>query len=412
MTSAEHTKAERAASHIRTGEISILLATRGRPELLAQSIAALKATTAQKDKTVLWVYVDEDDEVTRKAIDSGSMPDPGLKVNWHVGPRTPGLGETHQAMWNASGRASEAYMISSDKARFDTPEWDNAIRAKLNEYPDGVLLMFAHDPNTADQATYPILGWGWLKTLGYFFPGYFPYWFDDKWCDEIGRMAGRYFKLPIVISPIAGRGRTQRMRGMQFWVRFFQVTLCERKEAATNLIKAMFPTDEAARAQALKGMEQFAATLVKQEEEYSDLYATFQEERHTAMSPEERDKFEPLYFRKETQAVARLITLAQEFMGRGDYVTAMKMLDCTQLSDVRVRWAQKLKVDCLRALGNIGEAERLSKETLTVWPEMAQARRLFRFLGMVANEGKRLVVGMTGKNEGAKGKEAASKPAP
>jgi hypothetical protein len=64
-----------------------------------------------------------------------------------------------------------------------------------------------------------------------------------------------------------------------------------------------------------------------------------------------------------------------------------------------VRWAQKLKADCLRSLGRTAEADRAEKETLTAWPEMASARRLFRFLGMVANEGKRLVVGMTGKNE-------------
>ena len=387
------------ASAVRRGEISILCATRGRPELLSQSLAALKTTTKQKDKTVLWVYVDEDDTATRKAIETGAMGDPGLKVNWHVGPRTPGLGETHQAMWNASGRASEAYMISSDKARFDTPGWDDVIRAKLAEYPDGVVLAFAHDPNTADQATYPILGWGWLRTLGYFFPGYFPYWFDDKWVDEIGRMVGRYFKLPMVISPIAGRGRTQRMRGMPFWVRFFQLTLVERKEAAAKLIQAMYPADEASRTKAVAGMEAFASTLAKQGEEYSDLYATFQEERHTALSPEERDTFDLLYYKKEALAVAQLILLAQKFIAKGEHAEALRFIEGTELSDLRVRWAQKLKADCLRALGRAAEAERVEKETLTAWPEMASARRLFRFLGMVANEGKRLVVGMTGKNE-------------
>ena len=395
------------ASAVRRGEISILLATRGRPELLTQSLAALKTSTAQKDKTVLWVYVDEDDEPTRQAIAAGSMVDPGLKVNWHVGPRTPGLGETHQAMWNASGRASEAYMISSDKARFDTPGWDDTIRAKLAEFPDGVVLAFAHDPNTADQATYPILGWGWLRTLGYFFPGYFPYWFDDKWVDEIGRMVGRYFKLPMVISPIAGRGRTQRMRGMPFWVRFFQLTLVERKEAATKLIQAMYPTDEASRAKALAGMEAFAATLAKQGDEYSDLYATFQEERHTALSPEERDKFDLLYYKKEALAVAQLILLAQQFIAKGQHAEALRFIEGTELSDMRVRWAQKLKADCLRALGKTAEADRVDKETIAAWPEMASARRLFRFLGMVANEGKRLVVGMTGKNENAPDKAPA-----
>lgn len=384
---------------IRTGEISLLLATRGRPELLAESFASLKATVAQKDKTVLWVYVDQDDTATRQAIESGALAEPGFKVHWHIGPRTPGLGETHQAMWNASGRASEVYMISSDKARFDTPGWDDIVRRKFAEYPDGVLLTFAHDPNAADQATYPILGWGWLNALGYFFPGYFPFWFDDKWVDEIGRMVGRYHKLPIVISPVRGRGRTQRMRGMPFWARFFQLTLPERKDSARKLIAAMHPRDEAARAVALKGMEAFAATLAQQEETFSDLYATFQEERHTAMSPEERDRFDPLYFKKEAQAVANLMGAAQELLAKNQPAEAMKYLDAIQLSELRVRAAHKMKSAALRALGRNAEADELEKETLAAWPEMEMARRVFRFLGMVATEGKRILNSMTAKSE-------------
>lgn len=376
---------------IRKGEVSILMATRGRPELLTQSFESLKQSTAQKDKTVLWVYVDEDDKVTLEAKAAGKITDPGLKVNWHIGPQTPGLGETHQAMWNASGRASEVYMIGSDKARFDTPGWDDVIRKKFEEFPDGVLLAFAHDPNTADQATYPILGWGWLNAVGYFFPGYFPYWFDDKWVDEIGRMAGRYEKLPIVISPIAGRGRTQRMRGMPFWVRFFQLTLEERKDAARRLIAAS-GRDDAGKKAALAGMDEIVAKLVKEEEGFSDLYATFQEERHTALTPEQRDQFDPLYFRRECVGVAKLIGFAQQQFTKGQFELAMKFLDAAQLSELRVRSAQKLKAQCLRALNRNQEADALDQETLAVWPEMDMFRRLFRFMAVFANEAKRLLV--------------------
>jgi hypothetical protein len=209
MNGTQSTKLDRAQLGIRAGEISILCATRGRPEMLAQSIASLKATTAQKDKTHLWIYVDEDDQKSRQAIEAKTIPDPGLPVHWHIAERTAGLGQIHQALWNASGQASEVYMFASDKSHFDTPGWDDVIRAKSAEHPDGVMLAFAHDPNTADQGTYPILGWNWVRTLGYFFPGYFPFWFDDLWVDQIGRMVGRFAKLPIVIAPVGGeRGRT------------------------------------------------------------------------------------------------------------------------------------------------------------------------------------------------------------
>ena len=51
------------------------------------------------------------------------------------------------------------------------------------------------------------------------------------------------------------------------------------------------PKDEKARAAALAKMEQVADSFKKEEESFSDVYSTFQEERHTAMSPEERDRF-------------------------------------------------------------------------------------------------------------------------
>ncbi len=399
MNGTQSTHLDPGKSGIRDGEISILCATRGRPEMLAQSFASLKANTAQKDKTHLWIYVDEDDQITRQAIDAKAIPDPGLPIHWHIAPRTAGLGQIHQALWNASGRTSEVYMLSTDKSDFATPGWDDIVRAKFAEYPDGVLLAFAHDPNTADQATYPILGWGWVKALGYFFPGYFPFWFDDLWTDQIGRMAGRFSKLPITIAPIGGRGRTQRMRNVPFWVRFFQLMLPERKEAARKLIAAMHPHDEAARATALKAMEEVAAGLAKEQETFSDVYATFQEERHTAMSPEERNHFSGLYFKLESQAVARLILFAEELAGQGQHTEALKYLDATLLSDLRVRWAEKLKADCLRALGRSAEADQLSRQVLAAWPEMGAVRRLFRFLGMVATEGKRLFVIATNRKD-------------
>jgi len=400
MNGAKPTKLDPAQPPIRAGEISILCGTRGRPEMLAKSLESLKANTVQKEKTHLWIYVDDDDQIMRQAIENKTIPESGLPVHWHIAPRTAGLGQIHQALWNASGRASEVYMFASDKSDFATPGWDDVVRSQAAKHRDGVMLAFAHDPNTADQGTYPILGWNWIKTLGYFFPGYFPFWFDDLWMDQIGRMVGRFVKLPIVIAPVGGaRGRTQRMRNVPFWTRFFQLMLPERKDAARKLIAAMNLPDDAARAAALKDLEEVAVRLAKEQENFSDVYGIFQEERHTAVSPEERNRFDPLYFKLETQAVARLLSFAEEFASEGNPAEALKYLDAALLSDVRVRWAEKLKVDCLRALGRQAEADQLEKQVLAAWPEMGAVRRLFRFLGIIATEAKRLFVIATNKKE-------------
>ena len=395
MNNANHTMLDPKEAGVRGGGICILMATRGRPEMLAEEIATLQANTVRKDKTTVWIYVDDDDEITQGAMRAGKFAAPGLEIHWQTGPRPPACGQAHQALWKASGGRAAIYMISCDDARFDTPGWDEIVRHEFGAYPDGVLLAFAHDPNTGNQATYPFIGWGFLKSLGYerVFPGIFAFWFDDKWVEEIAQMAGRYVKIPIVINPIGGdKGKTQRMRCVPFWTRFFQLLLVERRDCARELIGAMFPHDEAAAQHALAEMEKEFSKLKKDgEDAFSDLYGVFQEERHSALAPEDRNRFNPLYLKQEVAAVVRLLSIAQNHITKGNYQEALKYVEATQMADMRMRAAQDMKIQCLRALGRGGEAEGLAREALLAWPETKALRRLFRFLGMVANEGRRLL---------------------
>ena len=64
-----------AQPQIKRGEIAILLSTRGRPDMLMEVFDSLRATTVRKDKVALWLYVDDDDRVTREAIDAGRFPE-------------------------------------------------------------------------------------------------------------------------------------------------------------------------------------------------------------------------------------------------------------------------------------------------------------------------------------------------
>jgi hypothetical protein len=343
--------------------------------------------------------VDDDDEITRKAIDGGKFPDLGFPVHWHIGPRPGALGQCHQALWNVSGRVSEIYMITCDDVRFATPGWDRLVRDTFANYRDGVLLGYAHDP-TADSATYPFIGWGFLKTLGYekIFPGIFVFWFDDKWIEQIARMAGRCVKIPVTMSPIGDKGKTQRMRCVPFWTRFAQLTIVERKDSALKLVDAMYAADPPGRTKALAELEKAHAFILKEENNaFNDLYCIFQEERHTALKPEDRKRFSPLYLKQESVAVIRLLTHAQHFLNQGNHAEAMTFLEAVDMADMKVRAAHDMKIQCLRALGRDAEARVLAKEKLAAWPEQNALRRIFRFFGMVANEGRRLLVGQMAK---------------
>ena len=400
MNNASNEVKTSADSPVVPGHISILIATRNRIQSLSEVLASLRENTVRKEKVALWFYVDDDDQVTREAIRNKSLPDPGFPIHWHIGPRPGGLGETHQVLWTATGGTSQIYMTTVDDARFGTKGWDDIVRAKFDEYPDGVLLAFPHDPMTSDQATYPILGWKWIRTIGKIYPGYFPYWGDDKWVDQVGRMAGRIDKLPISLDPVGGgKGRTKRMRSHPFWTRYFQLTLEERKESARKLIEAIHGNDATAKSNALKKLEESALFFAKEQTQFSDVYCVFQEERFTEMTPEEREQFDPKSFRAMSAAVSRLLTMAQDRVARGQFAEALEYLDATALSDLRVRYAQLLRVQCLKGLGNTSEADRVAKDVMATWPQMGALRRTFRFLGMVANDGKRLLVGLTGKGK-------------
>jgi hypothetical protein len=383
---------------IRRGHVTIFLATRARPEMMREVLDSLGKKTSRKDKTDLWIYVDEDDQVTRDAVEKKTFPDPGFPVHWHFGPLQNGLGDCYQVLWHESGRSAEAYLSTVDDMKFETAGWDEIVRTEFARYPDGVLLGFSHDPLTADQATYPVFGHAWISGLGRVYCGYFPCWYDDLWVEQIARMTGRLVKLPIVLSPIGGKGRTKRMRNLPFWARFLQMTLPDRMSSARKLIHIIHPQDDAGRKAALKNLEDVASELRRAEDKFSDIYSIFQEERHSELTPEQRKPFSKLHFDRQTKAIELLILIAQDFIQRKEFAAAINCLDCVNMSDLRVRQVQEMKAECLRGLGRNAEAEKISSEVLAAWPEMNFIRRLFRFGGAFANDTKRMLVGLSGKS--------------
>ncbi len=68
MTSAISANLDPEKNGFRTGEIFLLMATRGRPEMLAEQMLSLRDNTVQKDKVRLWVYVDDNDEIETASI--------------------------------------------------------------------------------------------------------------------------------------------------------------------------------------------------------------------------------------------------------------------------------------------------------------------------------------------------------
>ena len=81
--------------------ISLLLPTRGRPQMLAQVFASLEQTIAQKNKVAVWLYIDHDDQLTMDAIQTGQFKGYSFGIHWVVGESAASLGEIHNLTWRA-----------------------------------------------------------------------------------------------------------------------------------------------------------------------------------------------------------------------------------------------------------------------------------------------------------------------
>ena len=96
-------------------------------------------------------------------------------------------------------------------------------------------------------------------------------------------------------------------------------------------------------------------------------------------------------FHREAKAVARLLTKTRAMIKAGRYEEAMVMLEVVAYSDLRTKFVNLLKAECLRATGKPDEAEKLAQENARMWPDNPLVRRIFRFVAYVFVEAKRMV---------------------
>ena len=224
--------------------ISLLLPTRGRPVMLQNLFDSIKETTLDKRLIDLWVYVDEDDELTRSFIDSKVWIKYGFDINWIVEEKlNVGPGQLDNELWKKCAANSGIYMGLADDYIFVTKHWDEVVRQAFRRYPDRILLAYPEDPVAPGVVTFVILSAEWLNISGRLFPEYFPFWFVDAWIDQVAQMIQRKVKLDMRMEPQGGKGKTQGMKNLVFWDRFFDNMLDERINEADALRRAIYPPE-------------------------------------------------------------------------------------------------------------------------------------------------------------------------
>lgn len=224
--------------------ISILMPTRGRPEKLGKVFNNFQEMIENKHSVDVWLYVDDDDEITLQYIRSDEWKKYGIKINWYIGKSTKSMGDMLNQLWQRCTTNPGIYFPFCDDYTIETPKWDVILRDFISRYEDGILLAYPIDPlHAAYQVTIPIPSARWLNILGYFATNRFFFWFDDVWLDRIADMAQRKLLVPIRIIAQGGKGSTPRMRNLPFWNRYFACTLDDRFADAVKLLEAIHQND-------------------------------------------------------------------------------------------------------------------------------------------------------------------------
>ena len=249
--------------------ISVLILTRGRPEKLVRAIKSLESLAANKDKIDLWIYVDDDDTLTHELIDSGWDKDIGFPIHWHISTRPVTHGDAFSEIWQKSSNAG-IYFGFPDDHELTTCGWDDVIRETFRDLPDDrIAVGYLPDPFVPEGGiTVMAVTAQWVNQVGHFIVPHFPYWYGDKWLEQIAEMVDRKFRIPVGLYPMDGKkGKTLRLWDLPFWERFFHLLLTERADTARRIIEKLTDDNSLMRTQAIDLMHENIEKFEKEAED-------------------------------------------------------------------------------------------------------------------------------------------------
>lgn len=214
-------------------KLSIIIATRGRPELLKTTIENTLPHISS-EKTRVLVCVDDDDQ---KTIDSLRFLPIDSRLTFSIKPREDSRGEKYdRALTEAT---ADIYLPAVDCAPILTPGFDKTITSAATLFPDGIGCVYTPMVN----ASFPGLQAPTAKLvekLGHIYSHEYPYWFIDHELDDIARMIGRYVCIDVDVSTAPMRpSKTIRMWDLAWWTVYFDMMTLERRLRARAIIDSV-----------------------------------------------------------------------------------------------------------------------------------------------------------------------------
>jgi ABC-type polysaccharide/polyol phosphate transport system ATPase subunit len=149
-------------AHGMNARISLLLPTRGRPELLRRFLESVLARSERPELVEVVVYADEDDP------SSHGFQVEGLEVRTLVGPRA-SMGDYNTACFE--GSRGDIVVLANDDVVIQTRGWDRKLREMHAAMQDRVYLAYPNDLfKGRGLSAFPILSRAACQMLGEPFP--------------------------------------------------------------------------------------------------------------------------------------------------------------------------------------------------------------------------------------------------
>lgn len=217
--------------------LSLIISTRGRPQLVTETVRHVLSKVRRPDTKVL-ICIDDDDEATISA--SKRFP-ADKKLIISVRPREDSKGAKYdRALTDAP---ADLYMPGTDTMHIATEGFDEIMVEAAEMFPDGIGCVYAKEPSIS---TPTILGptARLASLMGCIYNNDYPFWFVDADLDDIARMIGRYWVVPVNMGTIGNRGgKTTRMRDLPFWLDYYDKMTLSRWLLALKIIEALDEPD-------------------------------------------------------------------------------------------------------------------------------------------------------------------------
>lgn len=171
-----------AESSTTRAAISLLLPTRGRPELARRFLQSVYDTATDLSRIEVIIYVDEDDAASH-AIDSER-----ISLTRITGPSS-GMGYYNTCCMQQAG--SDLLVLVNDDLVISSPAWDTRLLAAVRAYPDGLFLAYPNDGFKGEKlSTFPIISRRCAEVLGDPYPNAYSGAFIDLHLFDVFRRLG------------------------------------------------------------------------------------------------------------------------------------------------------------------------------------------------------------------------------